>query len=407
MNKNVNELNTNHVQSNLYERLKDDFISNKQESVLYTYLFNNYEKKAPRSDGKIENNIRCIINHIRVVAKQDNYSSLEDLNDLHKKLTIFENSPNSFENLNAKILQSYANKNGYSYNSNFPFILRYLNYKIEHLKSTQKKIISNISGKKKADLENTNISKDELLSLLDYYERCDTFSRCYDFLFRLKNKENSSNPYLQLIQHLYEYGQITSYDLFSSIQLKSMAGIIDIINTFWDKNKPFFIPLITDPKSNTSLIMIRETKEQYSYRSKYEMDRSLDYKMLTAETKTYNTSSTSQLLCTLNIYYWHHRYIKGQNQLFPSLKYRFNLINDSSQNIDEKFKSCCEESFEAIQKYNIALTGEPNIGKISDYVCKYLDDIDELDKERHRKYYQDIEANKQTLNIQTLVFSSR
>lgn len=331
-----------YVQSNLYERLNENFDNYGTESVLYRFLFLNYEKKIPRADGKIEDNIRSIINHIREIVEKENFSFPDDLNGLHKKLTTFQTKKD-------KIKHPY--KNGYENNPEFPSILRYLNYKVEHLKSTKKK--ENASSIKevirKVSTENIQLSQKEILTLLKYYETCDTYSRCYDFLFRMKNKTEKPNCYLQLIQFLFEENFLSDEDLFKGNN-KNNTKIKEIRNKLLKSGKPkndsFFIPLLTDSSTNTMLALMQAPQSKNN-------DETLEIRIKNACPKTKKILTVfKEVETSYYLYYWAYDTIKGLE--YKSKKIRTEDITKTKELIDA-FTTKCTLSLDAIKGYNSAL----------------------------------------------------
>lgn len=325
-----------YVQNNLYEHLNNNFDNYGTKSILYRFLFVNYEKKTPRADGKIEDNIRSIINHIREIVEKETFSFPNDLNDLHKKLTTFETKKE-------KITHPY--KNEYENNPEFPAILRYLNYKVEHLKSTNKK--KNASSIKevmrKVSTENIQLSQKDILTLLKYYETCDTYSRCYDFLFRMKNKTEKPNCYLQLIQFLFEEDHLSGYDLFKSISKNNVEEIRDKLLHNKDlENESFFIPLLTDSTNNTVLAIVREPQSKNT-------TEALDFRIENVKNLPSNNSifkRTSNVVTSYYLYYWSFDKTNG-------LTYkREKITTDDLLNV---FHAKSKKSLDAIKDYNQAL----------------------------------------------------
>lgn len=339
----INSISTaqsNYIHNNLYDCLKENFDNYQKDSILFSYLFNNYEKKQPRTDGKIDDNIRAIINSLRSIIENKDFFFPNDLIELHQKLTIFETHPE-------KIKKANYYKPEQVINLDFPIILRYLNFKIDCLKSIHKK--KKAPGiKKKIDEEDLNISKKELLDLLTYYETCDTLSRCYDFLFRMKNKSDTPNCYLQLIQYLYEQNHLSDYDLFKTINKKNIQETRDILlNNKTIKEASFFIPLLTDSATNTMLVMVRGPEWKHN--------ESMDAQIKEASQKIKNAKIASQfppemkkITISYYLYNWDFEY-----DLI--LKYKSTKIVEANFNPCDVFLEACKKSQAAIQKYNQSL----------------------------------------------------
>lgn len=341
-----------YVQNNLYDILKDDFDSNGENSSLFLYLFENYEKKELRSDGKIDDNIRSIINHIRPIIENENFSFPKDLKSLHQQLTIYETKKD-------KIYQSDSFKRGYKTNQEFPVVLRYLNYKIDHLKCINKKK-SKPDVKKKINAEDIDFSKKELLELLEYYERCDTFSRCYDYLFRMKKKTTTQNSTLQLIQFLYEQNRLSPYDLFKAVEKKNISDVYTRLPENIKREKSFLIPLLTDPMTNTALVMIQEPRRKYMCRTgrrKPDVGKIIENATITKNTGFWKNpkNEDNDLILTFSIFQWNCR---GATPTEYTLQYELVEI-PFDDNLSSTFNDACNDSLEAIKKYNTSLENLP------------------------------------------------
>ena len=277
------------IQKNLYDILKKDYELYYHESVLFNFLSETFEAK--NTDKTVD--IRYLTNLISTEISNNKKNPLGQLFSLYKKI----------HSLSANEINHEP----------FPVILKFLDYKISKLKVglpnselVRKRFNSDavVETRKKIEENNTEINYDDLTQLLEYYNACDTFSRCYDYLSRMNIvikdfKKGTSllkpNNYLRLIELLFISNKLEPYELFKTLDPNAIPPLIKEL--FSIRNISFHIPLLINSISSTSVYIINESYNSYKKRRD---ECSIDQKMKDAKFKI----SEKKMVCTLNIYRW-------------------------------------------------------------------------------------------------------
>lgn len=384
MNNSNSELGLN-LQKLFYDKLSEDFSNHKETSALYEYMFSNYENKNASNTIALRTMINIMQEELqpltsKVSAKKKTVVEITELSTSLNRIHLVTHTPNWISDFNERTKISYKEKQetinaSYQFHSDFPVLLRYLNYKVDNLKV---KVFyeKEQSAKYKLNREDCSLTLEELSLLLNAFLRCDTLSRCYDFLSKLNQKNIKSsqskstndttkvNQYLQLLELMYNRELITANELFQAASVTSIQT--DIFNFISTIEEDFCLPIIVDKDTNSCALLYSQPKT--SLTKKLSIDN-----LIPDSTQARKSSFVKKV----TFYHWE---LNDTGNLEYCAFDGPTFTQKHFEDIKVEFQSCCQSAQDCFKEYNKSLlkqTKHPLLRQYQDFLPEKDSNVNE------------------------------